>query len=401
MKILVLNCGSSSVKYQFISMTTERVLAKGQVERVGTDHAVLTHCFEDGKNIKSVSDIPDHAKAIELVINTLIHADYGVIPDKSEIRAVGHRVVHGGEKFATSVLITEEVKDKIRECIDLAPLHNPHNFRGINACAELLPGIPQVAVFDTAFHQSMPMISFLYALPYSEYQLNNIRRYGFHGTSHRYVSERAAKILKKKYETLNLITCHMGNGCSITAIKNGKSFDTSMGYTPLEGLVMGTRCGDIDPAIIFTMASKQGLSISEIDNLLNKHSGLDGISGISNDMREILKQMEAGNERAKLAVDIFCYRLKKYICAYYGAMGGADAIIFTAGIGENAAPIRELACENLECIGVKIDKTKNKSMIGQEGLISTKSAKTKVLVIPTNEEIIIARDTRYIVERLK
>ena len=402
MKILVLNCGSSSVKYQFISMTAEKVLAKGLVERIGTNHAVLTHYFEDGKNIKLVSDVADHSKAIEMVINTLLNNDYGVMKDKSEIRAVGHRVVHGGEKFAASVLITSEVKDKIHECIELAPLHNPHNFRGINACEELLPGVPQVAVFDTSFHQTMPMPSYIYAIPYSEYQVNNIRRYGFHGTSHRYVAERAAKLLKKKPENVKLITCHLGNGCSITAIKNGKSFDTSMGFTPLEGLVMGTRCGDIDPAIIFHIASKQGLSISDLDNLLNKHSGLDGISGISNDMREILKQMDTGNERAKLAADVFCYRLKKYICSYYGVMNGADAIVFTAGIGENAAAIRELSCSDLECIGVKLDHAKNKTAVGgYEGFISTKASKTKVLVIPTNEEIIIARDTKQIVERMK
>lgn len=400
MKILVLNCGSSSVKYQFISMTTEKVLAKGQVERIGTNQAVLTHFFEDGKNIKTVSDIPDHSKAIELVINTLINPDYGVIKDKNEIKGVGHRVVHGGEKFSTSVLINDEVKDKIHDCIDLAPLHNPHNFRGINACEELLPDIQQVAVFDTAFHQTMPLHSFLYAIPYSEYQVHNIRRYGFHGTSHRYVSERAAKILKKKYDNFKVITCHLGNGCSITAIKDGKSLDTSMGYTPLEGLVMGTRCGDIDPAIIFNMASKQGLSISEIDNVLNKHSGLDGISGISNDLREITKQMNSGNDRAKLAVNIFCYRLRKYIAAYNGVLAGADALVFTAGIGENAPIIRQLSCEGLECMGIKLDSKKNGTTIAQEGIISTPPSKIKVLVVPTNEEIIIARDTKRIIANL-
>lgn len=400
MKILVLNCGSSSIKYQFISMTTEKVLAKGQIERIGTNHAVLTHYFEDGKSAKVVSDIPDHNKAIEVVISTLTNTDYGVIRDKQEIRAIGHRVVHGGEKFANSVFITAEVKDKIHDCIELAPLHNPHNFRGINACAELLPGVPQVAVFDTAFHQTMPAQSYLYALPYSEYQIHNIRRYGFHGTSHRYVSERAAKLLKKKPEQVKVITCHLGNGCSITAIDKGRSVDTSMGFTPLEGLVMGTRCGDIDPAIIFYIATKQGLSVSEIDNLLNKHSGLDGISGISNDMREILKQMNTGNERAKLAVDIFCYRLKKYICSYYGIMNGADALIFTAGIGENADQIRELTCSGLESIGIKLDLAKNKNANGTESLISAKSSKMDVFVIPTNEELIIARDTKKIVETM-
>lgn len=401
MKILVLNCGSSSVKYQLIKMTAEKVMTKGVVERIGTNQAVLTHYFEDGRNVKLVSDIPDHSRAIELVINTLMNSDYGVIKEKQEIKAVGHRVVHGGQNFATSVLINNEVKEKIHECIDLAPLHNPHNFRGINACEELLPGVPQVAVFDTAFHQTMPIHSFLYAIPYSEYQIQNIRRYGFHGTSHRYVSERAATFLKKEYEKLKIITCHLGNGCSITAVDQGKSVDTSMGFTPLEGLVMGTRCGDIDPAIVFYLASKQGLSLSEIDNLLNKHSGLDGISGISNDMREILKQMNAGNERAKLAVNIFCYRLKKYISAYYGVMGGADVLVFTAGIGENAFPVRELACADLDCLGIKIDSRRNEKTIGQEGVISSNSSKVKVLVIPTNEEIIIARDTKKIVKNLE
>ncbi|MDD5131905.1 MAG: acetate kinase [bacterium] len=400
MKILVLNCGSSSIKYQFISMTTEKVLAKGQIERIGTNHAVLTHYFEDGKSAKVVSDIPDHNKAIEVVISTLTNTDYGVIKDKQEIKAVGHRVVHGGEKFASSVFITSEVKDKIHDCIELAPLHNPHNFRGINACAELLPGVPQVAVFDTAFHQTMPAQSYLYALPYSEYQIHNIRRYGFHGTSHRYVSERAAKLMKTRPDQIKVITCHLGNGCSISAIDKGKSVDTSMGFTPLEGLVMGTRCGDIDPAIIFHIASKQGLSVSEIDNLLNKHSGLDGISGISNDMREILKQMNAGNERAKLAVDIFCYRLKKYICSYYGVMNGADALIFTAGIGENADQIREITCSGLDCIGIKLDAAKNKNANRTEALISARSSKMDVFVIPTNEELIIARDTKKIVENM-
>lgn len=400
MKILVLNCGSSSIKYQFISMTTEKVLAKGQIERIGTNQAVLTHYFEDGKSAKVVSDIPDHNKAIEVVISTLINADYGVIRDKQEIKAIGHRVVHGGEKFASSVFITNEVKDKIHDCIELAPLHNPHNFRGINACGELLPGVPQVAVFDTAFHQTMPAQSYLYALPYSEYQVHNIRRYGFHGTSHRYVSERAAKLMKTRTDQIKVITCHLGNGCSISAIDKGKSVDTSMGFTPLEGLVMGTRCGDIDPAIIFYIASKQGLSVSEIDNLLNKHSGLDGISGISNDMREILKQMNAGNDRAKLAVDIFCYRLKKYISSYYGIMNGADALIFTAGIGENADQIREITCTGLECIGIKIDTAKNKNANGTETLISAKSSKMDIFVIPTNEELIIARDTKKIVDNM-
>jgi acetate kinase len=399
MKILVLNCGSSSVKYQLITIENETVLAKGIVERIGMHNGILSHYSHDKKDLKKVMEVLSHDEAIKIVIETLLDAEYGVLKDKTEISAVGHRVVHGGEKFAASIMVNEEVKADIKECFDLAPLHNQHNFRGIEAIEKLLPGIPQVAVFDTSFHQTMPPHAFIYALPYAEYQKYGIRRYGFHGTSHRYVAEKAAKFVNKPLETLKMITCHLGNGCSITAIDQGRSLDTSMGFTPLEGLVMGTRCGDIDPAIVIHIMSKAGLSLSETDSLLNKHSGLDGISGISNDMREIIQQVEAGNERAQLALEIFTYRLKKYIASYAGAMGGADIIVFTAGIGENAPVVREKSCHNLEFMGIKIDKEKNANTIAQEGEISHSSSKVKILCIPTNEELIIARDTAAMIKK--
>ncbi len=400
MKVLVLNCGSSSVKYQLIRTANECVIAKGMIERIGMHNSILSHHPHDKNDIKKVLEVLNHDKAIKVMIDTLLHPEYGVINNKTEIVAVGHRVVHGGEKFATSILITEEVKKDIKDCFDLAPLHNPHNFVGIEAIEKLLPGIPQVAVFDTSFHQTMPPHSYIYALPYAEYQRYGIRRYGFHGTSHRYVAERCAELLNQPLKKLKIITCHLGNGCSITAIDKGISVDTSMGFTPLEGLVMGTRCGDIDPAIVIHIMSKAELSLNEIDSLLNKHSGLDGISGISNDMREIIQQADTGNKRAQLALDIFTYRLKKYIAAYAGAMGGIDIIIFTAGIGENVPRVREKSCQNLEFIGIKIDKNKNDNTIGREGEISESLSKVKVFCIPTNEELIIARDTAKIIKKM-
>ena len=398
MKILVLNCGSSSVKYQLITMTTEGVLAKGQIERIGMRDAVLTHNFDQDKQIKEVKEILNHNQAINLVLETLLHPEYGAIKDKNEIKGVGHRVVHGGDKFSGSVLINDEVKSKIRDCIDLAPLHNPHNFRGINAISNLLPNVPQVASFDTAFHQTIPEHAYLYGLPYSEYLKHGIRRYGFHGTSHRYVSLRTAKILKK--HTLKIISCHLGNGCSICAINNGQSLDTSMGFTPLEGLIMGTRCGDIDPYIVIYLASKYSISLSDIDNLLNKHSGLLGISGISNDMREIVKHFEQNDKRAQLAIEIFSYRMKKYIGAYTASLNGVDAIVFTAGIGENSPVIREKVCSNMDYLGIQLDKKKNSTMLnGSEGIISKFESKIKILVVSTNEELVIARDTKKIIEQ--
>lgn len=399
MKVLVLNSGSSSVKYQFIETSTREVLAKGQVERIGMDDAVLTHIRADGDTVKISAEILDHNIAIEYVIAVLLSKNHGVIKDKSEIDAVGHRVVHGGEVFSDSVLITDEVIEKIRENIELAPLHNPHNLRGIMACKRLLPDTPQVAVFDTAFHQKMPEYAFIYGLPYELYKKYKIRRYGFHGTSHRYVSHRASEILGVPIEKLKIITAHLGNGCSMSAVKFGVSIDTTMGFTPLEGLLMGTRSGDIDPAIVLYVMSKEGLSMSEANALLNKHSGLLGISGVSSDMREIIQEMKNGNPRAKLAFDVFCYRIKKYIGAYASAMGGVDAIVFTAGIGENSPDVRKKVCEGLEFLGIKIDDEKNNSP-EKEKIITTDDSKVKVLVIPTNEELVIALDTAEIVSRM-
>lgn len=396
MKVLVLNSGSSSIKYQFIETSTYEVLAKGQVERIGMDDAVLTHIRADGDTVKISAEILDHNIAIEYVIAVLLSKNHGVIKDKSEIEAIGHRVVHGGETFSGSVLITDEVIEKIKENIELAPLHNPHNLRGILACKRLLPDTPQVAVFDTAFHQKMPEHAFIYGLPYELYKKYKIRRYGFHGTSHRYVSKRASEIIGIPLENLKIITAHLGNGCSMSAIKYGISIDTTMGFTPLEGLLMGTRAGDLDPAVVLYIMSKEGLTMSEINALLNKHSGLLGISGVSSDMREIINEMKNGNPRAKLAFDVFCYRVKKYIGAYSAAMGGVDVLVFTAGIGENSPDVRKSVCEGLEFLGIKIDDEKNNSP-EKEKIISTDDSKVKVLVIPTNEELVIALDTAEIV----
>jgi acetate kinase len=399
MKVLVLNSGSSSIKYQFIETTTHQVLAKGQVERIGMDDAVLSHVRIDGDTVKFSAEILDHNIAIEYVVAILLSKNHGVIKDKSEIEAVGHRVVHGGETFSDSVLITDEVIEKIRENIELAPLHNPHNLRGIMACKRLLPDTPQVAVFDTAFHQKMPEYAFIYGLPYELYKKYKIRRYGFHGTSHRYVSKRASEILGVPIEKLRIITAHLGNGCSMAAVKYGVSVDTTMGFTPLEGLLMGTRSGDIDPAIVLYIMGREGLTMAEVNALLNKHSGLVGISGVSSDMREIIREMKNGNMRAKLAFDVFCYRVKKYIGAYAAVMGGVDAIVFTAGIGENSPDVRKSVCEGLEFLGIKIDDEKNNSP-EREKIITTDDSPVKVLVIPTNEELVIALDTAEIVSRV-
>jgi len=399
MKVLVLNSGSSSIKYQFIETTTHQVLAKGQVERIGMDDAVLSHVRIDGDTVKFSAEILDHNIAIEYVVAILLSKNHGVIKDKSEIEAVGHRVVHGGETFSGSVLITDEVIEKIRENIELAPLHNPHNLRGIMACKRLLPDTPQVAVFDTAFHQKMPEYAFIYGLPYELYKKYKIRRYGFHGTSHRYVSKRASEILGVPIEKLRIITAHLGNGCSMAAVKYGVSVDTTMGFTPLEGLLMGTRSGDIDPAIVLYIMGKEGLTMAEVNALLNKHSGLVGISGVSSDMREIIQEMKNGNMRAKLAFDVFCYRVKKYIGAYTAVMGGVDAIVFTAGIGENSPDVRKSVCEGLEFLGIKIDDEKNNSP-EREKIITTDNSPVKVLVIPTNEELVIALDTAEIVSKV-
>lgn len=400
MKVLVLNCGSSSVKYQFISTEDRKVLAKGLIERIGSSSAILTHERFDGDKIKITGEILDHDLAIEYVIAVLLSKNHGVIKNKSEIDAVGHRVVHGGEDFSGSVLITDSVIDTLRENIELAPLHNPPNLKGILACKKHLPGIPQVGVFDTAFHQKMPPKAYIYGIPYLLYKRYKIRRYGFHGTSHLFVSRRAAELMNKPYESLKLITCHLGNGCSIAAIDKGISIDTSMGFTPLEGLLMGTRCGDLDPSIPLHVMSKEDLTLAEINTMLNKHSGLMGISGISNDMREIIKSMNEGNERAKLAFEVFCYRLKKYIGAYTAALGGLDAIVFTGGIGENSVEVRKETLSNLEYLGIELDEEKNNLTKG-ERIISKSDSRVKVFVIPTNEELVIALDTAQIVAEVK
>jgi acetate kinase len=398
MKVLVLNSGSSSIKYQFFDTDKHMVLAKGQVERIGMSDAVLSHLRADGDTVKISAEILDHNIAIEYVIAILLSKNHGVIKDKSEIEAIGHRVVHGGESFSGSVLITDEVIDEIRENIELAPLHNPHNLRGILACRQLLPETPQVAVFDTAFHQNMPEYAYIYGLPYELYKKYKIRRYGFHGTSHRYVSRRTAEILGRPISKLKIITAHLGNGCSMSAIKYGTSIDTTMGFTPLEGLLMGTRSGDLDPAVVLYIMGKEGLSLAEVNALLNKHSGLTGISGISSDMREIISEMKNGNKRAKLAFDVFCYRIKKYIGAYIAIMGGVDAITFTGGIGENSPDVRGKVCEGLEFLGIEIDEGRNISP-EREKIITTDKSKVKVLVIPTNEELVIALDTAEIVSK--
>jgi acetate kinase len=396
MKVLVLNSGSSSIKYQFFDTDEKIALAKGMVERIGMSSAVLTHTPHGKEKIRIVGEILDHSIAIEYVIAVLLSPNHGVIKDKKEIDAVGHRVVHGGETFSGSVLITDQVMNAIKENIELAPLHNPPNIKGINATKEQLPNVPQVAVFDTAFHVQMPPKAFLYGIPYELYRKYKIRRYGFHGTSHRYVSERAAALLNRPIEELKIITAHLGNGCSMAAVDCGKSVDTTMGFTPLEGLLMGTRSGDMDPSVILYIMGKEGLSISEANTLLNKHSGLIGLSGESSDMREIENAVLEGNKKAKNAFDVFTYRIKKYIGAYAAAMGGLDAIVFTGGIGENSDMVRRDVCANMEFLGIKLDETLNQNPKG-EAVISSEDSKVKVLRIPTNEELVIALDTEKIV----
>lgn len=396
MKILVLNCGSSSAKYQIIDMEGEKVLCRGIVDRIGKDDAFVKHKTQDNE-YKFEVEAKDHEQAIQRILEVIVDEEKGVIKDLSEISAVGHRVVHGGEKFASSVKITEEVIEKLKECITLAPLHNPPNLAGIEAITKLLPDVPQVGVFDTAFHQTIPEHVYLYALPREFYEKYEMRRYGFHGTSHRYVTGRVAELIGKKVEDLKIITCHIGNGASIAAVNGGKSMDTSMGFTPLEGLIMGTRCGDIDPAIpIFLI--RQGFSADEVDKILNKKSGVLGITGYTNDMREIEEGYFAGDEKCVLATKMYAYRIKKYIGAYAAALGGVDVIVFTGGVGENMPILRELALEGLEFMGVELDKEKNKvTWKGKEGPIHKEGSKVQVWVVPTNEELMIARDTAQIV----
>jgi acetate kinase len=400
MKVLVLNCGSSSVKYQFISTDDRKVLAKGLIERIGSSSAILTHQRYDGDTIKITGEILDHDIAIEYVIAVLLSKNHGVIKDRSEIEAVGHRVVHGGEDFSGSVLITDAVIQTLKDNIELAPLHNPPNLKGILACQKHLPNVPMVGVFDTAFHQKMPPKAYLYGIPYVLYKKYKIRRYGFHGTSHLFVSKRAAELMGEPYESLKIITCHLGNGCSVAAIDGGISIDTSMGFTPLEGLLMGTRCGDMDPSIPLHVMGKEELTLAEVNTMLNKHSGLMGISGVSNDMREIIKTMNEGNERSKYAFEVFCYRIKKYIGAYTAALGGLDAVVFTGGIGENSSEVRKEVLSNLEVLGIELDEEKNLMKDG-ERVITKDNSKVKVFVIPTNEELVIALDTAQIVNEIK
>lgn len=400
MNILVLNCGSSSVKYQLIEVDKKLFLAKGSIERIGMSGAVLTNIRADGDEIKISGDILDHTTAIEYILAVLLSKNHGVITSKAEIHAVGHRVVHGGETFTGSVMIDQNVVKGIRDNFEIAPLHNPHNLRGINACETHLPDIPQVAVFDTAFHHDMPPHAYIYGIPYSFYSQYKIRRYGFHGTSHEYVAQRAAELLRRELKKTKLITCHLGNGCSIAAIDKGISIDTSMGFTPLEGLLMGTRSGDIDTSVILYIMAKEGLNYSEANTLLNKHSGLQGISGVSSDMREVIKEMNEGNKKAKLAFDIFCYRVKKYIGSYIAALGGLDALVFTGGIGENSPDVRKAICENLEYLGIEFDKSANSSKDKEKAITTAKSQAT-VFVIPTNEELMIAIQTKEVVKNLK
>ena len=396
MNILVINCGSSSLKYQLINSETEGVLAKGLCERIGID-GMLTYQPEGGEKEKSEIAMPTHTEAINAVLAALTNEKSGVIKSLSEVGAVGHRVVHGGEKFTSSCLINDESMKAIEECNDLAPLHNPANLIGIRACQELMPGVPMVAVFDTAFHQTMPDVAYTYGIPYEYYEKYKVRRYGFHGTSHSYVSKRTAEIVGKPYDQMKIIVCHLGNGASISAVNCGKSVDTSMGLTPLEGLVMGTRSGDLDPAIIDFVGKKEGLSLDEMNEVLNKKSGMLGISGVSSDGRDLEAAAETGNKRAQLALDVFDYRVIKYIGAYAAAMNGVDAIAFTAGIGENNIKMRKDVCSSLTYLGVKLDEEKN-NVRGEERIISADDSKVQVLLVPINEELAIARETLALVK---
>lgn len=392
MNVLVINCGSSSLKFQLINSDSEQVLAKGLCERIGIDGS-LTYQPEGGEKVKSDKAMPTHTEAIQFVIDALTDADTGVVKSLGEIGAVGHRVVHGGEKFASSVVITDEVKQAIEDCNDLAPLHNPANLIGINACEKLMPGTPMVAVFDTAFHQTMPEKAYMYGLPYEYYDKYKVRRYGFHGTSHSFVSKRAAELAVKPYDQVKTIVCHLGNGASICAVENGKSVDTSMGLTPLEGLVMGTRSGDIDPAILEFISKKEGLDIAGLMNMLNKKSGVFGLSNnLSSDFRDLEDGANSGNNEARIALEVFGYRVAKYVGSYVAAMNGVDVIAFTAGIGENSGTVRSSVLKYLGYLGISVDEEANKKR-GEEITISTADSKVKVMVIPTNEELAIARET--------
>ncbi|MEG2193725.1 MAG: acetate kinase [Terrisporobacter sp.] len=398
MKVLVLNCGSSSLKYQLIDMSNEAVLCVGLVERIGIEGSILKQ-EKDGVEGKYIVEQPmkNHEEAIKLVLDAVVDPTYGGVKDIKEVEAVGHRVVHAGEKFATSVVITDEVEAALKECIELAPLHNPANIMGIDACKSILPGVPMVGVFDTAFHQTMPKKSYLYGLPHELYTKYGVRRYGFHGTSHKYVSQRAAAMLGKNIEDVKIITCHLGNGASIAAVDGGQCVDTSMGFTPLEGLIMGTRCGDIDAAILPFLMRKENLNADQIDAMMNKQSGVYGMTGISSDFRDIEDAAHNGDEKAQVALDAYAQRVKKYIGSYAAEMNGVDAVVFTAGVGENGIDMREMIASNMEFLGMKLDKEANK-VRGKERVISTEDSKVKILLIPTNEELMIARDTVTLVK---
>lgn len=403
MKILVINAGSSSIKYQLIDMETEKVLAKGQADRIGIDGGNFKQKVQGREDYKINIQMKDHAEAVKLVLDTLTSPEQGVIASLSEISAVGHRVVHGGEKFSGSVIINDAVIAALEECSELSPLHNPHNLTGIRACEKLMPGVPQVGVFDTGFHQTMPDFSYLYAIPYEYYEKYHIRRYGFHGTSHRYVSMRTAALLGKRPEDLKIVTCHLGNGSSICAVKNGKSFDTTMGLTPLEGIIMGTRCGSLDPSIIPFLMKKENMSADDIDYMMNKKSGILGVSQVTSDNRDIEEGAKAGNKRYQLVESMLVHQLVKYIGGYAAAMGGVDAIVFAGGIGENNPQYRSRVAELLGFMGVKIDEELNRKAThtSDEYDISAPGAKVRMLVVPTNEELMIAKDTVELVSALK
>ncbi|ATD55256.1 acetate/propionate family kinase [Clostridium chauvoei] len=397
MKVLVINCGSSSLKYQLIDMTTEEAMVQGLVERIGIEGSVLIQKVEGRDKYIINTEIKDHKAAIKLVLGAIIDKEHGVISSMDEIKAVGHRVVHGGEKYSESVIITDKVLESIRECIALAPLHNPPNIIGIEACRELMPNTPMVAVFDTAFHQTMPKEAYICPVPYELYEKYGIRKYGFHGTSHKYVANKVAEVMGKDIKDLKIVTCHLGNGCSITAVKGGKSVDTSMGFTPLAGVMMGTRSGNIDPSVIGFLIKEQGYTMKEIDEVLNKKSGILGVSGISSDFRDVREAFYNGNERAKLALDIFHYKIRSQIAAYAGIMGGVDAIVFTAGIGENSSLTRKESLKGLEFLGFQINDEKNEIRADVQE-ISDEGSKVKVYEIATNEELMIARDTKALVK---
>lgn len=399
MKILVLNCGSSSIKYQLFELPGEKILVKGIIEKIGMKGSFLKQERFDGDKAKLVGEVLDHKQGIEYVLGALTSKKHGAIENLDEIKAVGHRVVHGAEKFSKSVLISNEVIEKLEECVVIAPLHNPPNLKGIYAINQLLSGIPQCAVFDTAFHQTMPDYAYMYAIPYSLYKKYSIRKYGFHGTSHRYVSKKACEILNKNYNKLKIITCHLGNGASIAAIKDGKSIDTSMGFTPVEGLIMGSRCGDTDLGILTYIMQKEEIGIVAANTLINKHSGMLGITGVSSDMREIITAMNEGNERARIALKMYAYRVKKYIGSYAAAMGGVDIIVFTGGIGENDYLTRQETCKGLEYMGVELDIESNNKIKGT-GILSKKESKVTIISVETNEELVIAQDTYEIVNQL-